>query len=422
MKQIRLRYLAEVNPPTPQFDRLRGADEVCFLPLEAVWSDARLDLSRRRPWQDVSTGYVRFAEGDILSPKVTPTFQAGRSAIVSRIPGGAGAATTEVHVLRARPGLADPRYVRYALLTKRFLEEGMSRFQGVAGLQRVPDDFLRDFQVTDRPFEEQRRIADFLDDQTSRIDGIVSGRTQMIDLIDERAKSEIQCLVLGRVDGGPRSDPGGPVLPAPVDWGVRRNKTFLREVVDLSESGEEEMLTVSHLTGVTPRSEKTVYMFEAETNEGYKRVRPGDLVINTLWAWMGALGVAHQAGIVSPAYGIYRITDPNATPAYFDALFRSAAYVSEMTRYSKGVWSSRLRLYPESFLALRSPFPQPEVQRSIAVHVSGIARNAEAMRQPLKSSIALLQERKRSLITAAVTGEFDVSSASPRAADAVVSG
>lgn len=43
----------------------------------------------------------------------------------------------------------------------------------------------------------------------------------------------------------------------------------MHEVVDPSETGSEEMLTVSHVTGVTPRSEKTVYMFEAATNEGY---------------------------------------------------------------------------------------------------------------------------------------------------------
>jgi type I restriction enzyme S subunit len=33
------------------------------------------------------------------------------------------------------------------------------------------------------------------------------------------------------------------------------------------------------------------------------------LVINTLWAWMAALGVTRHIGIVSPAYGVYRPID-----------------------------------------------------------------------------------------------------------------
>ena len=46
-------------------------------------------------------------------------------------------------------------------------------------------------------------------------------------------------------------------------------------------------------------------MFEAETTEGYKVCPAGDLVIDTLWAWMGAMGVSPVDGIVSPAYNVY---------------------------------------------------------------------------------------------------------------------
>ena len=50
---------------------------------------------------------------------------------------------------------------------------------------------------------------------------------------------------------------------------------------------------------MTPRSEKNVTMFEAESKIGYNLVEPGELVINTMWAWMGALGVSDFEGIVS---------------------------------------------------------------------------------------------------------------------------
>lgn len=66
------------------------------------------------------------------------------------------------------------------------------------------------------------------------------------------------------------------------------------------------MLSVSHKTGVTPRSQKNITMFMAESYEGHKVCRPGDIVVNTMWAWMAAIGVSRHVGIVSPAYGIYR--------------------------------------------------------------------------------------------------------------------
>ena len=85
---VRLRFLAEVNPPTPAFDRIADEELVTFMPLETVWADGRADTSRARPKAEVSTGYVRFMEGDILSPKVTPTFQAGSFRLSYQSPQG----------------------------------------------------------------------------------------------------------------------------------------------------------------------------------------------------------------------------------------------------------------------------------------------------------------------------------------------
>lgn len=96
----------------------------------------------------------------------------------------------------------------------------------------------------------------------------------------------------------------------PAAWQLRRAKFLFREIDERSKTGKEELLSVSHKTGVTPRSEKSVTMFLAKSNVGHKLCRPQDLVINTLWAWMAALGVSRHKGIVSPAYGVYRPLSP----------------------------------------------------------------------------------------------------------------
>jgi type I restriction enzyme S subunit len=173
-------------------------------------------------------------------------------------------------------------------------------------------------------------------------------------------------------------------------------------------TGEETMLSVSHLTGVTPRSEKTVYMFEAESTVGYKLVEPGDLVINTMWAWMGAAGTSKVRGIVSPAYGVYSIDRCKVEPDWVDLVVRSRPYIIEMTRYSRGVTSSRLRLYPAEFLALFMPIPPIDEQRRITRRFTVAVENRRRAQRALTRQIELLGERRQALITAAVTGEFTV--------------
>ena len=139
----------------------------------------------------------------------------------------------------------------------------------------------------------------------------------------------------------------------PIHWEARRAKYFFLEIDERSQTGKEVLLSVSHLTGVTPRSEKTISMFLAKSNVGHKRCRPNDVVINTLWAWMAALGVTHHAGIVSPAYGAYRpLAADRLLPRFAHQLLRTPHYAAEYFRRSTGVNSSRLRLYAEQFLCV----------------------------------------------------------------------
>jgi type I restriction enzyme, S subunit len=198
-------------------------------------------------------------------------------------------------------------------------------------------------------------------------------------------------------------------LPAvPEHWNEQRAKTFFREVDERSKTGQEELLSVSHLTGVTPRSQKNVTMFKAASYVGSKLCRPGDIVINTLWAWMAALGASRHVGIVSPAYGVYRpYCADSFNPAYLDYLLRIRAYVSEYIGRSTGIRSSRLRLYPNQFLdiALIQP-PRPEQDQIVAylrAQDAHIARFIKAKRE----LIALMAEQKQTIIEGAVTQGFD---------------
>jgi type I restriction enzyme, S subunit len=197
--------------------------------------------------------------------------------------------------------------------------------------------------------------------------------------------------------------------PVPEHWDEQRAKVFFREVDERSRTGEEELLSVSHLTGVTPRSQKNVTMFKSASYVGSKLCRPGDIVINTLWAWMAALGASRHVGIVSPAYGVYRPHRADSfNPAYLDYLLRTRAYVAEYIGRSTGIRSSRLRLYPNQFLdiALIQP-PRTEQDQMVAylrAQDTHIARLIKAKRD----LIGLLTEQKLRIIDHAVARGMDL--------------
>jgi len=194
----------------------------------------------------------------------------------------------------------------------------------------------------------------------------------------------------------------------PEYWGHLRAKYIFREVDERSATGREELLSVSHLTGVTPRSQKTVTMFLAKSNVGHKICRPGDAVINTMWAWMGALGVTRHAGIVSPAYGVYRPREGcDVLPSYADHLLRTPAYAAEYQRRSTGVNSSRLRLYPEQFLSIAVVLPPLAEQTSIVRFLDWANGRLERAIRAKRKVIALLNEQKQATIHRAVTRGLD---------------
>lgn len=190
----------------------------------------------------------------------------------------------------------------------------------------------------------------------------------------------------------------------PAHWALLRAKRLFREVDERSKTGNEELLSVSHLTGVTPRRLKNVTMFMAESNVGHKVCRPGDLVINTLWAWMAALGVTRHLGLVSPAYGVYRpVEGSGILPAYADYLLRTPLYAAEYQRRSTGVNSSRLRLYPEQFLRMPVLLPPLEDQTAVVRFLDWANGNLERAIRAKRKVIALLREQAQITVHRAVT-------------------
>ena len=308
-------------------------------------------------------------------------------------------------ILRPRSNMIDGRFLYWAFNSDDVRNQMESTATGVTrfGLRT---DAINQIKLGVPSYSVQRSIADYLDTETARIDGLISKKRRLSDLFESRLMGLAEDAIKGCNSDKATGIPSLSVIPA--SWQVLRNKVFIREINHRSIDGNDEMLSVSHITGVTPRSEKTVYMFEAESTVGYKLVRPGDLVINTMWAWMGAAGVSDVHGIVSPAYGVYEFDDSIMLPKFYDILVRTPAYIAEMTRFSRGVTSSRLRLYPDEFLRLLSPVPPIKTQKAIIDRHASHESTSSQTHKCIAQQIQLLLERRQALITSVITGEMSV--------------
>jgi type I restriction enzyme S subunit len=311
-------------------------------------------------------------------------------------------------LIRHDPSLVDGRYLAWVIEA-----EGLKNqfFVAANGITRfgIGKDAINDFRIPVPPLKIQRNIASYLDRETSEIDQLIGAKVRLLSLIAEKRRALIWRIVLSGTNEevNQRQTDVEWIGTIPAHWQVVRGKQILRERDERSESGEEELLTVSHITGVTSRQEKDVTMFEAVSKEGYKICRTGDFAVNTMWAFMGAMGTAPIDGIVSPSYGVY-ILSPNIDPNWFDLLVRLPNFCEEVRRNSKGVWSSRLRLYAEALFDIRFPLPPLDEQRAIVRKLRNELSNANELEATTNRSMGLLQERRSALIAAAVTGQLEV--------------
>lgn len=299
------------------------------------------------------------------------------------------------------------RFYYYQLLAAK--QELESWGQG-STFKELSRDKLVSVSLVSPTLDEQQAITAFLDRETSRIDTLIAKKQRQIELLQEKRTALISHAVTkGLNPDAKMKDSGIEWLgEIPEHWEVNRSKVLFQEVHERSETGEEELLSVSHITGVSRRSEKNVYMFMAESLEGYKKCSQGDLVINTMWAWMGALGITPEDGIVSPSYNVYRLRRAEYDPWFYDYLFRTSCFIAEIICYSKGVWTSRLRLYPQEFFEIRLPCPPLSEQKKIVAAINKETSHYDAFQEKIEQSIEKLQEYRTALISAAVTGKIDV--------------
>ncbi len=186
----------------------------------------------------------------------------------------------------------------------------------------------------------------------------------------------------------------------------RRRLRYLLEVIDV-RAGDEvgELLSVSIHHGVVPRSDITDDEPRADQLNHYKRVSPGDIVINRMRAFQGAVGVSDYEGIVSPEYLVVRPNDA-AIARYLHYLFRSHWFVGEMVSRLRGIGSADQgnvrtpRINVGDLGDIKIPLPSKAVQREIVAFLDAETERLDSLIEKKGRLIEVLDARSESLIAA----------------------
>ena len=366
-----------------------------FVPLERVWPN-RFDPSELRTKGQVSTGYTRFEEGDIVVPKITPTFQADRSLRVTGLHGGVGAGTTELHVVRARA--AEPGYVRYLLSSHPFLVGGEAAMIGVAGQKRVPETWIKDLPVPVADRSEQRRISEFLDAETERIEQLITIKNRMIELLEERRVAAIEALLGGEdsVELRRLAD----ILPG---------YTFPSSEFGPEIDGPRLLRGTNVGVGQALWDDLVRFSGDASRVSDY-RLRPGDVVLGMDRPFIGAgtrvfvFNEREETYLVQRVCRI-RLPEPSGATVVAAAL-ASPRFQALVEADLTGVSVPHLSGGQIGEAQVPAGLVSSGYAEDLASRIEQVSTTDQALRGSLRRQIELLRERRRSLITAAVTGEL----------------
>lgn len=173
-----------------------------------------------------------------------------------------------------------------------------------------------------------------------------------------------------------------------------------------------ELLSVSKIKGVVPRSEVSDNQGRADDISHYKTCKPNDLVINRMAAYQGALGVAKQFGAISPDYMVLRFQEP-MDPRYVGHLFKSAYMANEMSSRVKGIGSIESgsvrtpRLSWSDLGEVAVNVPTVEEQKAIADFLDVSLLKIDQLVEAQKSLKLAAGERRKALLEGLTLGGID---------------
>ena len=258
--------------------------------------------------------------------------------------------------------------------------------------------------------DEQRAIAGFLDRETAKIDALVAKKERLIELLQEKRAALITHAVTRGLDPNvPMKDSGVAWLgKIPAHW-VTRQGRYLYRALSLPPEEGDGVVTAYRDGEVTLRSKRRAAGYTLAIQElGYQHVRIGDLVIQGMDAFAGAIGVCDSPGKCSPEYLVLAPLIGGTDNRYFAAALRLMAHRGYIVVVCNAVRERAPRFRTPEFRSVLLPRPPEAEQQSIAAFIENETGKIDILITTIRAAINHLNEYRTALISAAVTGKIDV--------------
>jgi type I restriction enzyme S subunit len=388
-------------------ERIPGAD----LPLLSVSQTRgvlrRSEISDKPHRAESLDEYKVCRKGDIVFNKMS--VRAGALGVAKED----GLVTYHYEVMRPI-GDSEPRYIAHLMKSHWFVSELVARERGIgAGDQaaavrttEVPFRVLRTIDAYIPSGDEQREIADYLDRETARIDMLIAKQEQLIATLRERKRATIAAASVGSFN--PLSATGSPSMTVGTAFSI-----VLGKMLDAGRQPTLDDLTLPYVRAANIQ-DAGLDLSDVNSMPFLPREAAAlDLKANDLLVVEGGASVGTSVALREDLLGwSFQKTVNRARPlngacgAWLGYVLRTYRDAGVIDTICSG--STFAHLTAEKLRALRIPHIESDRQWKIAAALDDESSRIDALIAKTQRFIELSKERRSALITAAVTGQIDV--------------
>lgn len=285
---------------------------------------------------------------------------------------------------------------------------------------KIAQGHIRSLTVRLPPLDVQRAIADFLDRKTAGIDALIDKKERLLALLQEKRQALItQAVTKGLDPNVPMKDSGIEWLgEIPAHWGIQPLRRVMKEAV-AGPYGASLTKAMYVASGFRVYGQQQVipndfsigdYYIDSSRYQEMRRYRvyPHDLLVSVMGT-VGRVAVVPEGvepGIINPRLVRYRADPEVARARWLRAQLLSTPWQSKLRLEAQGATMDGLNMQSLGRVPLVLP-PLAE-QDGLVAYVENTERRSAELESRLTLSCDRLREYRQALITAAVTGQLDV--------------